>query len=156
MYFQDYDPWKLRCQELDAYFKEKATPTAPPPLKNDWRTFEELFVTYLGQFRSSLCGIPLTYVIRETEDAEEDDMDQALCDTIDDCLVATASFNHSSYPQDNKKVFNLLKPLIYSETSGFWQFASQYNGTFDGREAFLEIKRNEEEQSATESKKASA
>jgi hypothetical protein len=156
MYFHNYEPWKLRCQELDAYYKEKATPTAPPPLKNDWRTFEELFVTYLGQFRSTLCGIPLTYVIREKEDVEEEEMNEELYDTIDDCLIATASFDQSSYPQDNKKVFNLLKPLIYSETSRFWQFASQYNDTFDGREAFLAIKRNEEGQSATEAKKAAA
>jgi hypothetical protein len=78
MYFHNYEPWKLRCQELDSYYKDKAGPTPPPPLKNDWRTFEELFVTYLGQFRSNLCGIPLTYVIREKEDVDKDDMNKEL------------------------------------------------------------------------------
>jgi hypothetical protein len=35
IYFQNYDPWKLRCQELDIYYKEKAAPTPPPPHKSD-------------------------------------------------------------------------------------------------------------------------
>jgi hypothetical protein len=77
-------------------------------------------------------------------------------DSIDACLVATSTLTHSSYRQDNTKVFNLLKPLIYSETSRYWQFASQFNQTQDGREAYLAIKRQAEGQSAVEAKKAAA
>jgi hypothetical protein len=146
----------MRCQELDAYSKEKSTPTPLPALKDDWRTFKELFTTYLNQFRSNLCGIQLTYVIRDEVDPDEEEMDLDGYDSINACLVATSTLTHSAYRQDNTKVFNLLKPLIYIETSRYWQFASQFNQTQDGREAYLSIKWQAEGQSAVEAKKSAA
>jgi hypothetical protein len=119
LYYQNNDLWKMRCQELDAYSMDKSTPTPPPTLKDDWRTFEELFTTYLSQIRSNLCGIPLTYVIKDKVDPDEDEMDLDDYDSIDACLVATSTLTHSSYCQGNTKVFDLLKPLIYSETSRY-------------------------------------
>jgi hypothetical protein len=149
--------WQKRAAEMIAINSATASRTEgtlPPVLRTDWRSFEELFRTYLLHRRSTFCGTPLAYVIRETAVPTADMLGPHDYGTIDDCLVATHSHAHSAYRVDNNEVFDLFKRLIY--TSNFWQFAMAFDVARDGRGAFFAVKAQAEGQSAVITQRAAA
>jgi hypothetical protein len=150
--------WQIRATEMLTYNSASAVArsegTLPPVLRTDWRSFEELFRTYLLTRRSAFCGTPLAYIIRETAVPNDDMLGPHDYGTIDDCLLATHSHGHSSYRVDNNTVFDLFKRLIYN--SSFWQFAMAFDNARDGRGAFLAVKAQAEGQSAVITQRAAA
>ena len=86
--------WQKRAAEMisiNSATASRTEGTLPPPLKSDWRSFEDLFRTYLLHRRSTFCGTPLAYIIRETAVPTADMLGPQDYGTIDDCLVATHS-----------------------------------------------------------------
>jgi hypothetical protein len=74
--------------------------------------------------------------------------------SIDECLIATHSLTHTSYKEDNAKVFDYFKRLIYN--SNYWQFALIHDDARDGRAAYLAVKTQAEGQSSNATFKAAA
>jgi hypothetical protein len=149
--------WQTRAAELLTYNAATTTcteGTLPPVLRTDWRSFEELFRTYLLTRRSNFCGTPLAYVIRETAVPTADMLGPHDYSTIDDCLVETHSHDHPAFRIDNHTVFDLFKRLIYNST--FWHFAMAFDNARDGRGAFLAVKAQAEGQSAKITQRAAA
>jgi hypothetical protein len=109
--------WQKRAAELivlNSATAARTEGTLPPVFRTDWRSFEELFHTYLLHQRSTFCGTPLAYIIRETAVPTADMLGPQDYGTIDDCLVATHSHDHSAYRVDHNEVFDLFKRLIYN------------------------------------------
>ena len=146
--------WSERATEVIAFnLSNRPEGTLPPVLRTDWRSFEELFRTFLLHRRSTYCGTPLAYVIRETAVPTAEVLAQEFA-TIDECLVATHSHTHTSFDNDNHEVFDFFKRLIYQSTS--WTFALRFDEARDGRGAFLAVKSQAEGQSATITQRAAA
>jgi hypothetical protein len=63
------DKWLMRIDVLDDVIKNPPGKDATPPPKltgwTNWTIWEQQFLTYVSQFRSSMCGAPLTYLLRK-------------------------------------------------------------------------------------------
>jgi hypothetical protein len=97
-------------------------------LKN-YKTFKELFVTYLHQFRSVADRTPLSYIIRKDINGTAEQR-TALYNTVDDDLIMTASHSTASYRTDNETVFDLLKPFVIDGEG--WAHILQFNNKHIG------------------------
>lgn len=146
--------WQDQATEVLTFkLSDRPEGTLPPALRTDWRSFEELFRTFLLHRRSPFCGTPLAYVIRETAVPTDETLNKAYA-TIDECLVATHSHTHASFDSDNQEVFDFFKRLIYQST--YWTFAIAFDNLRDGRGAFLAVKAQAEGQSAVITQRAAA
>jgi hypothetical protein len=60
--------WTNRLDDLTRFVKNKDYKPVDSPGKlatfKDWKAWEELFLTYLRQFRGSVSGVPLSYLVR--------------------------------------------------------------------------------------------
>ncbi len=118
-----------------------------------WATWEEEFNTYLGQHRSVLAGTPLTYVIRTHEEVTAP-MLAKVYDSVDDDLIETTELVGTSFGRDNKRVFDLIKPLVLKGSG--WSSIQPFNKTRDGRGAYKALKTQSEGRSAIATRKAQA
>ena len=123
-----------------------------PKLTNltNWTVWEQQFLTYLAQFRSSMCGTPLTYVVRDNAFPTHQAM-QAPVNDIDSCLVETLSHANPSYHNDSRKVFDLLKQLTLE--GNVWTHIVNFDTAKDGRGAFHALKAQAEGPAALEQRK---
>ena len=128
----------------------------PPPalaIMTKWPTWLEQFLFFLGQHRSVVGGTPLTYVVRAHDEVTQDMRDDEY-DSVDEDLINTTTLTGATFNNDNRRVYDLLKPLIV-EGPG-WSFIQTYSRTRDGRAAFLSLKRQAEGRSAVATRKAKA
>ena len=132
-----------------------STATAPDVLAKfkDFAAWEELFLTYLRQFRSVSCGTPLTYVVRADDVPTAATLATAYL-TIDDELIETAVHTTPSFTIDNGTVYDLLKPLIVNGEG--WSFIQPHNADRNGRGAFLALKQQAEGPAAKTARLAAA
>jgi hypothetical protein len=149
------DTFQMRATDLLALSsKSRPEGTLPPPLRTDWRSFEQLFRTYLLNRRSAFSYTPLAYVIRENAVPADGALTRQYR-SIDEDLVMTQSHGHANFSKDNNEVFDIFKRLIFDSTS-YWQFAVSFDDTRDGRAAFLAVKAQAEGQSAIITQRAEA
>jgi hypothetical protein len=148
--------WIGRTDDLTHFIKVREKPTNVPEkltsLKN-YKTFKELFVTYLRQFRSVAAGTPLSYVIRKHA-AVTPEQRLATYPTIDDDPIATASHATPSFRIDNGIVFDLLKPLVVGGEG--WPFILKYNNDRDGIKSWDSLELQAEGPAAITTRKAEA
>jgi hypothetical protein len=149
--------WLDRINFIEGIKADKAATVIPPPPKlkdfTGWTIWEETFRTYIGQFRSATCSVPLTYLLRpdtapsaETLAAPIDDIDEALIDTFSLGLLVVRG--------DNKKLYEIIKSLVLDETGGgVWHFISSFNSRQDGRQAFITLKAQAEGPAAIQRRK---
>jgi hypothetical protein len=109
--------WRSQIGRLEnVSLDPPASATKPPFLANinDWQTFEQLFQTHLSQCRSHRCGAPLAYVIRPDSSVTPDAL-RAPNPDLDTDLIATATHRGADCDEDNRRVYNKLKPLVLKE-----------------------------------------
>jgi len=150
------DVWLLRVDELEQLIEgdKKESPSMPAFTSFDkWPEWEELFITYLSHVRGAAGHTPLTYIIREHEEVTQEMLADDY-DNIDEELINTIRLQGPAYKTDNKRVFDLLKPLLV-EGPG-WSFVQSLNKSRDGRAAFLRLKTQAEGRSAKLTRQAKA
>ncbi len=67
-----------------------------------------------------------------------DDLARNDWDSVDDDLVATSNLEGETFPHDNKRVFDILKPFVM-EGPG-WPFVQAFSRKRNGRAAFKALK----------------
>ena len=151
--------WTGRLAEMQEEKKALLDDNNKPPdeLKSfsNWVAWEEAFLTYLSRIRSTISEVPLIYLLRDHE-VPTPDMLAVEYDSIDDDMIATNRMFGPAYRADNKRFFDLLKPLVVNGSA--WPFIQNFakGGGKNGRKAFLAIKSQAEGQAATTTRKAKA
>ena len=158
--------WEERLQELELIAKTAVDhPEVPKFAKFDeWQLWDEKFRSHLHTQRSAVAGTPLTYVIRDevegargAEDGAADgnnDADDEHQGNIDDLLVAKRTLTGPSFMVDNRRVWEIMKPLIHGGPA--WSFLQKYDARSEGRVAYLALKAEAEGTSASTTRKAKA
>ncbi|KAL7561636.1 hypothetical protein ACA910_001502 [Epithemia clementina (nom. ined.)] len=150
--------WTKRVTDLANATKadSKDAPKAPEPLKSfaDWESHNELWLAYLATHRNPTTGVPLTYVLRETEQVDADALAETY-DSIDDDLVATTAHNGDQFKLDCKRVFELYRPVIIDGPA--WTFVKPtQQKNRNGREAYFVVKKQATGQAANTIRKKQA
>ena len=84
-----------------------------------WLTWVELFHTFLAWHKSAFDGTPLSYIIHDKDEVTDKDCASEDWDSVlDDNLVATSVLNGVAFARDNKRVHDLLKPLVMEGPGG--------------------------------------
>jgi hypothetical protein len=112
----------------------------PPPLLsnfNNWAVWEQQFLTYISNFRGSMCAVPLTYLLR-AEDVPSPETMARVFDDVDEALVATFRLDSPVFRADTTKLYDLLKPLVIQGSC--YSFILPVDGRRNGREAYLILK----------------
>jgi hypothetical protein len=135
------DCWILRIDVLDDNIRNPPGKhvTAPPSLSNfnNWAVWEQQFITYVSNFRGSMCAVPLTYLLR-TDDVPTAETMARVFDDVDEALVATFRLDSPVFRADTTKLYDLLKPLIIQGSC--YSFILPVDGRRNGREAYLILK----------------
>jgi hypothetical protein len=80
----------------------------------------------------------MTYLIRDHEEVTEEQLAETY-DSIDEEMIAMMKFSGMHWKTDNKRLYDLLKPLIVD--GGAWPFIQMYNQSKNGRKAFMALKK---------------
>jgi hypothetical protein len=149
--------WAGRMDDLSRYTKRCDSKPSNVPDKltslKHFKTFKELFVTYLRQFRSVAAGTPLSYIVRKHSTVNTEQR-TATYQTINDDLIATASHTTPSYRIDNEIVFDLLKLLVINGEG--CAYILKFNITRDGRKVWDALELQAEGPVAITTRKAEA
>jgi hypothetical protein len=149
--------WTNHLVELHDEQEAEADDDNKPPgeLKSfdKWVSWLEAWTTYLSRIRSKATLVPMTYLIRDHEEVTEEQLAETY-DSIDEEMIATMKFSGTHWKTDNKRLYDLLKPLIVD--GGAWPFIQTYNQSKNGRKAFMALKKQAEGQAATTTRKAKA
>lgn len=162
----DIDDGQLNAAEMtrtlsrmDYEDKLKVNKVEAPPLPDKfvsfgekWRPFGEGFEGHLAVARGVM-NIPLAYIVREIE-VPTNEMRNKTYDTSDDRLIALVVLAGEEYEQDNARVWDMLRPLIYGTSA--WSFVKQYNARKNGRMAYLTLKLRGEGEAVTDARRAKA
>jgi hypothetical protein len=97
--------------------------------------------------------IPLSYVYREHEGVTAEQR-AAEYPSADDRLATLVVLTGDSYQQDNARVWDLLRPLVYGTPA--WSYVKQYDARKNGRMAFRVLQRRGEGESAKDARRAKA
>jgi hypothetical protein len=137
--------WTLRVDVLDDNIRNPPgkNVTSPPPLLNfnNWAVWEQQFITYISNFRGSMCAVPLTYLLRKDDVPTADTMARVF-DDVDEALVATFRLDSPVYRADTTRLYDLLKPLVIQGSC--YSFILPVDSRRNGREAFLILKNQAE------------
>ena len=151
--------WTTRLAELQEEKRAMKDDDNKPPeeLKSfsTWVLWEEAFLTYISRIRSTVSDVPLSYLVRDYE-VPSPEVLAVEYDTIDEDIIATFRMYGPAYKADNKRFFDLLKPLVVNGSA--WPFIQNFakGGGKNGRKAFLAIKSQAEGQAAQSTRKAKA
>jgi hypothetical protein len=130
------DCWILCIDILDDNIRNPpGRNVTPPPLLsnfNNWAVWEQQFLTYISNFRGSMCAVPLTYLLR-AEDVPSPETMACVFDDVDEALVATFRLDSPVFRADTTKLYDLLKPLII--LGSCYSFILPVDGRRNGREA---------------------
>jgi hypothetical protein len=81
----------------------------------------------------------LSYIIHDKDEVTDKDCASEDWDSVlDDDLVATSVLNGVAFAHDNKRVHDLLKPLVMERPG--WPLVQPFNRKRDGRAAFKALK----------------
>jgi len=100
-----------------------------------WDEFIKSIDGYLGKVRGA-ADTPLSYVTRETELVETDDVN-AKYDTTDDFFIRCVRHAGSWFEADNERVWDELEIACQSTTA--WEYIKQFDKKKDGRKAYLKL-----------------
>ena len=135
------------------------TPTAAPPLPEkftsfglNWRVFSEGFKGHCAAIRGTM-RIPLIYVLR-SHTLVTPEQQAAQYSTADERLMTLVQLQGKEYRKDNNAVWQLLRPLVLETPA--WNYVKQYDGTQDGRTAFLALQTRGEGDAAEDARRARA
>ena len=131
------------------------TPPLPDKFINfgaKWLPFYEGLKGYLEVDRGSM-NIPLIYVCREHETVTNE-MRDATYSTTDERLMTCVVLRGNEYREDNKRVWDLIRPLVYGTTA--WNYVKQFDRMRDGRGAFHVLQRRGEGEAALDSRRTKA
>jgi hypothetical protein len=113
----------------------------PDKLKNvgnpSWTPFWKQFDTYCSLVRGNYLKLPVAYVYRDHIEVTQDIINKVYEDS-DAELMNTVLLEGKYYNDDNKKLWNILKPLVI--TGGAWPFVKKFDVTKDGRGAIFLLK----------------
>ena len=109
---------KLRNDKHEMDAAKSQDPSKPEALKatKDWMKWFEKFKNYLGQIRGA-ARIPLTYIIRNHLDVNNDLRNAEYGSTIER-LIAITSLNGMHFEIDNKQVWQEVKALVIDGLNG--------------------------------------
>ena len=100
-----------------------------------WPEWEKAFVNYLSVI-PGVNGIPLAYVVRESEVVDE----EAEYDSFNERMIARAPHEGQYYLADSRRVHNLLLGFLNGELSESWiRSLARYQ---DGRRDFTALRRH--------------
>ena len=160
----DIGRWLNRLNQVASISSFEKEQREVPKLSkfDDWPVWDEKFRSYLRSVRSVEAHTPLTYVIREiVDDADAEGAAEALALLaedrpldVDDNLVKTRILEGPSFAMDNKRVYEVLVPLIMDGPGR--SFIQKFDKTTDGRGAYLTLKLTAEGTSAQTTRKAQA
>jgi hypothetical protein len=157
------------CQRMLSRMDEEANfavnrPVAPPlPEKFSsfgpkWREFSEGLQGHCGTVRGCM-NIPLAYLLREQEPtiemlAADATGDVDMFDTTDQRLMALVRCAGQEFQQDNKRLWNLLCPLIRGTPA--WEYVKTCERSSDGRRAYRILKLRGEGEAAVDARRTKA
>lgn len=131
----------------------------PPPLPDKfvnfsgkWRPFYEGFKGHLAVARGCM-NIPLLYVVREHSEVTAAMRDDTYTSS-DERLMNLVVLTTDEYSQDNSRVWDLLRPLVYGTSA--WNYVKQYDRSEDGRMAFRVLQRRGEGDAALDARRTKA
>ena len=104
-------------KNLQAQTKTSAEAASPGPLESEkhWKQWEEKFINY-ARCHIGVNGVPLSYVIRENDDPDEE---TEFTDFVSQ-TVACAPLAGEYYTADRLAVFNMLVSFTTGQPSGDW------------------------------------
>lgn len=117
-----------------------------------WRSFYEGFRGHLAVARGCM-NIPLLYVVREHEAVTAEIRGETYASS-DERLMATTVLAGAEYNQDNHRVWDLLRPLVYGTAA--WNYVKSYDNTKNGRTAFRVLERRGEGEAALDARRTKA
>jgi hypothetical protein len=117
-----------------------------------WRVFSERFKGHCEAQRGCM-NIPLAYVLREHTEVD-DDMRNADYEDSDSRLMNIVVLQGDEYRQDNIRVWNLLRPLVYGTAA--WDYVKNFDRQKDGRAAFRTLERRGEGDAAIDARRTKA
>ena len=129
---------KLRNDEHETDAGKGQEPIKPEALKatKDWMKWFEKFKNYLGQIRGA-ARIPLTYIIREHLEVENEMRDAEYGSTLER-LIAITRLDGMHFDIDNKQVWQKVKSLAID---GFgWSYFKRFEKACDGCGAVLALR----------------
>jgi len=145
-----------RMEEEEQVASMKAT---PPPLPDKfvsfgpkWRAFAEGFKGHCAVVRGCM-NIPLAYVLRD-HTIVTPEMEAMEFDSTDKRLMTLVVLEGKDYKLDNIRVWELLRPLVHETPA--WNYIKQYNGTQNGRMAFLVLQTRGEGDAAVDARRTAA
>jgi hypothetical protein len=144
---------KLRIQELAAFRMSEGKQDIAKPTKlkemSEWLKFWEATVTYFGSIRGA-ADIPISYVFRDTLAITQADRDADYHST-DAKLIRCTVLQGTHFNADNVRVWNEWKVLVQDGPG--WDFCKRFEGTQNGREAVLILRRQQESMTGITSRK---
>lgn len=131
----------------------------PPPLPDKfvnfsgkWRPFYEGFKGHLAVARGCM-NVPLLYVVREHTEVTET-IRNATYSSSDERLMNVVVLTTDEYKEDNRRVWDLLRPLVYGTSA--WNYVKQYDRSENGRMAFRVLQRRGEGDAALDARRTKA
>ncbi len=93
-----------------------------------WPEWEPAFVNYLSTI-PGVTGVPLSYVVREKEEPDVDGM----FESFNERAIACSPLNGASFQADARKVHQLIKSFLQTETAEQWikPLARKQSGRLD-------------------------
>ena len=117
-----------------------------------WRVFSEHFKGHCEAQRGCM-DIPLAYVLRDHTDVT-DEIRAEEYDDSDSRLMNIVLLAGDEYRQDNIRVWNLLRPLVYGTAA--WDYVKHFDRPKDGRAAFQTLERRGEGDAAIDARRTKA
>jgi hypothetical protein len=158
LFLVDQLNWSLVRIDFEDELKDSTeiTPPVPSKLKNvghqAWIPFFKEFNTYCTAIRGAL-KIPIAYVYRDHDIVTQDIFD-AEYKSSDSQLMNTVLLTHPKFDSDNKKLWDILQPLVNGGHA--WPFIKRFAKNEDGRAAFLLLKLKAEGSSSVTTRKQKA
>ena len=148
-------------EEANFAVNKPVTPPLPEKFSSfgpKWREFCDGLKGHCAIVRGCM-NIPLAYLLRDEEPTAETlaadaagDVD--LFDTSDERLMALVRCAGPEFQQDNKRLWDLLCPLIRSTPA--WEYVKTYERACDGRRAYRTLKLRGEGEAAIDARRTKA
>ena len=148
-------------EEANFAVNKPVTPPLPEKFSSfgpKWREFCDGLKGHCAIVRGCM-NIPLAYLLRDEEPTAETlaadaagDVD--LFDTSDERLMALVRCAGSEFRQDNKRLWDLLCPLIRSTPA--WEYVKTYERACDGQRAFQTLRLRGEGDAAVDARRTKA
>lgn len=117
-----------------------------------WRAFIEGLKGHCSVLRGCM-NIPIAYVYRETV-APTAEQRAAAYDSSDARLMALVLLEGREYRQDNHRLWDLIRPLVYGTAA--WDYVKGYDRAKNGRMAVRVLERRGEGDAAMDARRAKA